>query len=528
MGGPTHRTGTAVLLAALGALIPLQEAAAEGWSIFGGVEARVDDYHVSGDPGPSPYRFEDTFWRVRLDLNLAFDNGRGRTATVRADVLGADDDYLADEGFVVQRLAVEVEDGSTRIPYRLGLGDVFANFSRRTVQRAIRGATLELQPGGGNHSILLVSGTGEPQWRDTFDSKASDLYFNGASYLWNGGGNSTVVANLLQVRRGPEIPYPAPADRNQLITSVAGETRFGAVRLEGEVAHLAESDHGDSDTAVFGQLSSQGRRLAWRLRFEDTGEAFRPAGGVGVISDRRAGELHGRLRLGSVGQLSLRAQRFEDNVDGAAPRRDTVNLGLAYEGSPISARPSLSVRASWDSNDLETDDGSLDQRFDSWGVELRDRFGAGFSLTVGTRMSDREDRLTSSGDVETWDHSLRLGRRFSVGDGASPVAVTVEGGVVYRDQDGVGDFATFSPTLDFGLSSDHHAFELHLSFVDQDFGAMTTDDLRYHTRGLRYAFTSGPNTLTLEANQLLRRPELGEKTDSARYSISYRRAFSSR
>lgn len=520
---PTRRT--ALLFAALAACAG-GSARAGDWSIFGGVEARVDDYRVAGDPGPSPYRFEDTFWRLRLDLNLAFDNGRGRTATVRADVLGADDAYLADDGFVVQQLAVEIEDGSTRVPYRLGLGDVFASFSRRTVQRGIRGASLELQPGGGDHSLLLVSGTGEPRWRDTFASSAADLYFNGASYLWSGrGGDATVVASLLHVRRGPDAPYPPPADRDQLVTSVAGEARLGGLRFEGELAHLSAS--GDSDTAAFAQLSRQGRRFAWRLRLEDTGGEFRPVGGVGLVADRRSGELHGRLRIGSSGQLALRAQRFEDGVDGALPQRDTTAFGLGYEGSPVASRPSLTLRASWDANDLESDDGFLDQRFDSWSLEVRDRFGSSFTFALSTRASDRDDRIAGAPDVTTVDHSVRLGRRFVVGTAGSP-AVTVEGGMVYRDQDGSGDYASLSPTLDVGVTSDRHALELHLSFLEQDFGAMTTSDLQYHTRGLRYAFTRGPHTLAVEVNQLLRRPSGSERTDAARYSVSYRHGFGGR
>jgi hypothetical protein len=501
------------------------------WTIFGATEAQVDHYSVSGDPRPSPYRFEGTFLTARINLNALYDNRAGRTARIEARVRGSDDPYLANDGFVIETLRLEIEDGARRLPYRLGVGDVYANFSRRTLQRSIRGVSLELQPpsaAGHGHSLVAVSGSGIPQWSDIFDNEATDLWFSGLSYLWvSPTGRSTLVANVVHANlNDPTVDGIAPvaSDVGQLIGGVAAETRLGEVKLEGELAYLSgESDGQDlGDPSGFVQLTHHHRALWWRLRFEENGEDFRPLGGMGIIADRRNGEFQGRWSLNSRGQLAIRAQHITDNLKGTRPQLEKSTWGASYQGSPLRARPSFVLRLAWDRNDIRADDGSRDTRFDGWRLELGDDLGKGFSANYSALLRDNLDVVRTSASSEGLDQTLTVGKRFSAGVASGGgVGFHLRGGITHRRQTGHSGYTTVKPLIDFSIHSDHHRLDLHLAFLDQDFTLETTADLENHTRRLTYSFTRGPHTFLVETGQILRLPDGFEETDSRRYSLRY-------
>lgn len=539
---PPRRRPSFILAGALigVAVAILRPAAAQAqlspyWTFFGAVEAQVDDYSVSGDPQPSPYRFEGTFWTTRLNLNALYDNRAGRTARVEAGVRASDDDYLAEDGFVVETLRLELEDGARRIPYRLGAGDVYANFSRRTLQRSIRGFSLELQPqsaAGQGHSLIAVSGSGVPQWSDVFDSQATDLWFSGLSYLFTpANGRSTLVANVVHANRsGPAAADGGSAgnDIDQLIGSVAGETRLGEVRLEGEIAYLSGDLDGQDlgGLSGFAQLTHQHRALWWRLRYEDNDQDFRPLGGMGIIADRRNGEFQGLWSLNGQGQLGVRAQRITDHVEGTRPQIEKTTWGASYQGSPVRARPSFVLSLAWDRNDIRAADGSRDTRFDGWRLEMRDDLGKGFSANYSALYRDNRDIDRTTLSNEGVDQTLTVGKRFTTGrSSGGGVGFYVRGGFTHRRQRGNSAYTAVQPLIDFSVHSAHHRLDLHLAFLDQDYALETTTDLQNHTRRLTYSFTSGPHMVSVEAGQFLRLPDGFEETDSRRYTLRYRYIF---
>ena len=522
------------------ALVPysVEAQSASPWTLFGAIEAQVDNYDVSGDPRPSPYRFEGTFWTARINLTALYDNHAGRTAHVEARVRGSDDDYLAEDGFVLETFRLELEDGARRLPYRLGAGDVYANFSRRTLQRSIRGVSLELQPksaSGHGHSLVAVSGTGVPQWSDAFDDQATDFWFSGLSYLWaSPAGRSTLIANVVHANRsGPTFPGIGPSgdDIDQLIGGVAAETRFGEMKLEGELAYLSgESDGEDlGDLSGFAQLTHHHRALWWRLRYEDNGQDFRPLGGMGIIADRRNGEFQGRWLFNGQGQLAIRAQHITDHVGDSRPQVEKTTWGASYQGSPVRARPSFVLRLAWDRNNIRADDGSRDTRFDGWRLELGDNLGKGFSANYSALFRDNLDIVRTSASTEGIDQTLTVGKRFTAGrSSGGGVGFHLRGGFTHRRQWENAGYTTVKPLIDFSIHSAHHRLDLHLAFLDQDFTLVTTTDLENHTRRLTYSFTSGPHTISVEAGQILRQPEGNEETDSRRYSLRYRLSFGGR
>jgi hypothetical protein len=505
------------------------------WTLLGAVEAQVDNYSVSGDPQPSPYRFEGTFWTTRLNLSALYDNRAGRTARVETRVRASDNDYLAEDGFVVETLRFELEDGARRIPYRLGAGEVYANFSRRTLQRSIRGFSLELQPqsaAGHGHSLVAVSGSGVPLWRDVFDSEATDLWFSGLSYLWaSATGRSTLVANVVHASRSgsPDSANILVGNEvDQLISGVAAETRLGEFRLEGELAYLSGDSDGEDlgDISGFAQVTHQHRALWWRLRYEDNGQDFRPLGGMGVIANRRNGELQGRWAINGHGQLAVRAQRITDDVEGAGPQIEKKTWGASYQGSPVRTRPTFVLRLAWDRNDIRAEDGSRDTSFDGWRLEVGDDLGKGFSANYSALFRDNRDDVMTALSNEGVDQTLTVGKRFTVGQSeAGGVGFSLHGGFTHRRQTGNAAYTTVKPLIDLSIHSAHHRLDLHLAFLDQDFTLETTIDLENHTRRLMYSYVRGPHTVSLEAGQILRLPDGFEETDSRKYSLRYRFDF---
>jgi len=538
--GPMFSLTGVVLCVAAAVLLPNTARAQSpgSWTFFGAVEAQVDDYSVSGDPQPSPYRFEGTFWTTRIGLNALYDNRAGRTARAEASVRASDDDYLAEDGFVVEAFRLELEDGARRIPYRVGAGEVFANFSRRTLQRSIRGFSLELQPksaAGHGHSLIAVSGSGAVQWSDVFDSEATDLWFSGLSYLWASvNGRSTLVANVVHASHSGSADTAVQLvgdDVDQLISGVSAETRIGEFRLEGELAYLSgESDGEDvGDVSGFAQVTHQHRALWWRLRYEDNGEDFRPLGGLGIIANRRNGELQGRWAFNGHGQLAVRAQRITDDVNGVGPQIEKKTWGASYQGSPWRGRPSFTLRLAWDRNDIRADDGSRDNRFDGWRLELGDDLGKGYSANYSALFRDNRDIVTNSFSTEGIDQTLTVGKRFTVGRSAGGgIGMHLRGGLTHRRQTGNSAYSTVKPVIDVSVHSAHHRLDLHLAFLDQDFTLETITDLENHTRRLIYSYVRGPHTVSVEAGQILRVPDGFEETDSRKYSLRYRYNFGQR
>jgi hypothetical protein len=493
--------------AAVLALLLTPLSAAGQWKIFGSNELSVETYSVGGDDeSASPFPFEGTFLSGRLDFNLARDDEQsGRRILLRAEVLGTNSDYFARQGVLLQTLSLRIENGGAAVPYRVFVGDVYTDFSRRVLQRDVRGVSIEMQPrlgGPGTHSFVVVTGGGEPDWRDAFER---DFTFTGLSWLWQSDtGRSSLVANVVDARQ----------DRGQRLASVYGATELAGLHLEGEAAFL-DMDDDDRDGSVYAEVSRNGQAaLQWRARFEQNGQAFAPIGGVGILANRRTGEVHVRYRAGTHTLLRGRAQRIEQNIEGGQPRLDTDLFGLDLERRRVAGRKSMRLRLYADRNEFRSDDGAPDRTFSMYGIDLEDRLG---SLDVRGRLrrletADRETRSVTEAGGDA-------GREFRRRD----VSARVAAGVLLRDQE--GEYRSWNPTFEASLRRGVHSLALHVGFIDQDFVALSADDLRYQTRRLIYAFEAGAHGVALEATEELREREPGIDTNSRRVALRYRYAF---
>lgn len=508
--------------------------------IFGSNELLIEHFEVGGNQALSPFRFEDTVYTNRLNANLEWDRKEGRKFTLRLEVLAADNDYLADDGLVLGRLSGEYEDGTLSVPFRLAFGDIFADMSRRTLQRNIRGVSFEFQPstGSGEQSIILLAGNGEPAWRDTFDGSASDLAFTGLSYLSStADGRVTIVANVLGAQQRPAVfgavPIPQAFTRDQTVGGIYGEFLLGrGVTAEAELSFLsgdreallpADGHESADDTSFYAQISRpQSQKFDWQVRIEQNGRDFIPIGGVGIIANRRIGEANGRARLaGRSGMLGGRLQYIEDGYDGGALERETRTAGVNWDASPLAARPMFSLRASADVQEIESAD-LLDLTFRNALFEVADRAG---SLDIRYRLSyrDEDNAILRAADRRLLDNDFSVGRSFN----RARISGNIRGGFIHRTQDRSGEYDSWSPLLDVFLRANRHSIRLHLGFLEQDFEPSVMEDLRYDTRQLVYSFTQGRHALALEWGQERREPDMSEKTDSQRFALRYRLTFDS-
>ncbi len=522
--------GASLLLFATGGLAQ-STATTPAWTLSGTNEILVENYDVSGDPSNSLYRYEGTFVTDRLNLNLNYATSPYRALSIRTELLGTDSDYLRDDGLVVANLTLDYMNGLATVPYRVGAGDVFVDLSRRALQRQIRGASFEIQPdfGHGTHSILLVSGSGIPAWRDTFD-RGTDLYFNGLSYLWaSESGHSRIVANLVDEtqKAGTFGAVPVPTvDRDQLVTSLYGETRIGGVALEAEISLLDSGERGDSDsTSVYAQIAHNEGKLSWRARYEQNDATFIPIGGLGIISDYRIAEAHARYATGLRSSLRARVQHYENAFDSEATERRTDVVGLSWETRPLPKRPNLRIDLMGDVNRINSDDDSFDQTFYNARARVADRLTPRVDFSWELQIRDSNAEGNPLYERTLVENELMLGRRFQVAFAGRPLQGQIRGGVDYRRQSENGTYEAWSPVIDADIHAGRQSLRLHLGWMDQRFLSAIVDDLRYQTRRLSWSFTPGAHAISLELAQEVRDREHQRGTDSNRIALRYRYSF---
>jgi hypothetical protein len=495
------------------------------WRLFGSNEVLFEDFDVSGDESSSPYRLEGSFFTDRLNLGVGYKPNGWRELVIRAEILGTNNDYFAHEGAVLASLSVNLEDGGSAVPYRFGAGDLFVDFSRRTLQRQIRGTTIEVQPSfsGGDHSFILATGSGEPDWSDTFDD-GGDIYFNGISYLWSSSsGTTSLVANLIDASHAAGAEGAVPAltmDRDQLITSLFGQTKLRGLDLEAEVSMVDDDPQGDA-MSVYAEVADNEGRLSWRARFEENELGYQPIGALGVIPDYRVAEAHARYALTPRSTLRGRVQRIDQNLDSTTlPMRRTNVLGMAWDARPIANRPFLRMEANVDINDMNVA-GAGDQMFQSYRFRIADRITDAFDLSYELKVRDSDDDAAPAFDRRLLEHELMLGQAVRWGD----VQGRIRGGAAYRRQFQNAAYESWSPLLEANLTSGEHDLRLHFGFMDQRFLSPLVADLEYQTRRLIYAYTPGNHAFALEVGDELRDRSDGAETESRRIALRYRYTF---
>ncbi len=490
-----------VLLLAGVATFALQAKAAaaedvwKDWTIDGYNTLRMDYYDIEGDKTSSPFAFGGD--QMFNEFNVNASRQISPYERFRGSVLGVvnDSDYrTTDNGFVPERVNLFYEKGDASVPFRVEAGDYFAGVSYRTLQRTLKGASVELQPYSTperKHSFLVFTGANQPTYRT---GDANDDYYTGASWLMEDRDLGQVSLNMINARQDETTPTLAGADNSQMTYSAAIEKLFNLLKqklvFEGELA-LFDGDYAatkdKTDTGTFAQVSgrSDDEPLDYRLRFERYGTDYRPNGAI-ITPDRRSFEGHAGWRFESGTYLRGRLQRFEDSFD-STNQSDTDVAGLNLSG-PVLANYVSNVTSNIDlfRQRIQDDFSTIDQYSDTLDATLNKPIYEDISGQFNLFLQRTNDRLAANTDNSIRQVGVGVYKPISI----AGLSGTFNPGVALRKVDSniTSDSREFQPTLNISLANEEHRISANYGLLRQNRVSGTSPDVATQTAGLEYAY----------------------------------------
>lgn len=484
------------------------------WQITGNTTFRSDYFMNKGDETQSPYTYTGVKSYNEFNINFnkrnnPYDIWRGEISGVFNGSPYRNNDY----GVVPERLNLTKEKGDAAVPFRIEMGDVFSYYSYRTMQTSLKGAQMDLQPfsdSGRKHSFLITSGTQQPSWRNLHPS---DNYFNGASYLLDdpvfGKYSFNFVHNTRQGNDDQGTTW-----RSQMVYSIAGSNtvKLGSqkVLLEGEAGRFsgdydgltgAESGQDKNDKGLFFQASGSSKwPLTYRVRYEEYGQDYRPAGAT-IASASRNMEGHVGWLFPKGFQLRGRVQKMRDSLESDNPT-DTKVYGINLTG-PIGSLDAFLQNANNknDTTDSLTSNVNLNinlPKIAGWNGRISFLYQNLYNRVVGS--DDSETRQISA----SADHPLSF-RNFTG---------NITPGFVLRKIDSyTGKALEFSPTLALGIKNGSHSIDYNLSWYDQRRLVANGVDVVTTTQNLNYRYTTRKYIIGIECSSGYRIPDAGRSID---------------
>lgn len=407
-------------------------------------------------------------------------------------------------GSELERLRFTYERGDTSLPYRFEAGDIYGNFSYRTLQRSLRGFIVDLQPSGGGdgrHSIQFLYGVAHPDWHDIVTP--FDRTF-GLSWLWQEGDATRMSLNYVRNYREGDA-FSGTLDRDQSVFSFAGERKTSSGRhpmiIEAEIARF-EGDHDGltgaasgqnrQEMAFFAQISGGSRPFTYRLRHELTGQDFRPVGG-NVSPDRRSWETYSAWDLGRGRHLNARWQAYRNGWETDNPL-DSRIFGMGVRGPVDDAgRWQGGIDAFVETSDNTK--GTTDSRTRSIVGDLSRAFSPAWSgrFTLSHRMFD--DRINDASDQRVTQMAVGIDHTTKIVGWNGRAGLDLENRLI----DAGGERSReFSPALSLSLAKDNQSLSANYRFQRQDQVNPVRLDIDTAQAGLRYQICSGKNTFGLE------------------------------
>ena len=503
---------------ACGAPAPAAAQFLDGWLVSGTNTLRVDRYDASGDLSSNPYSRLGTF--AYDDFNLLAVSKPTAYTQRRVTVTGVlnDSPYRSSyQGFVPERINLMAESGENRWAWRVELGDLFAFTTLRTLQRSLKGASLELQPEGTplmRQSIVLFAGAGardgwrQPSWSDDNTLGASWLAETARFGRWN--------ANLL---RGSRELAGSDADLGQTVASLAAEKVFdlgGAwkLRVEGEAGRMKGDRDGAiagedevSDTGAFAQVALFDGLFSARVRAERYGRDYRPFGAV-TSPDRRSLEAHATWTIPHGVTLSGRLQGYTDGFEGANPVETRVfGANAAGAWAPFLLSGSLDGFV----QEIEDELGLQDARLTQLSLDLSRPFGR-FIGRLGASYTDSDDRIDEARSYRTTQASVSAVVPFVFGT----LRGTASPGIRYRNTTGANAIREWQPTLVLLLTGGAHQLTASIGRQEQEPRAGAFSEIATTNAGIDYRYKLGQHTFGVDASLFDRRPAPGEKTEAWR------------
>jgi hypothetical protein len=501
---------------------PIFPILAPEWQITGSTTFRSDYFENKGDDSQSPYSY--TGIKSYNEFNINFNKRTNPYDTWRGEISGvfSGSPYRSnDYGIVPERLNLTKEKGDAAVPFRLEMGDIFSYYTYRTMQTSLKGAQLDLQPfsdSSRKHSFLITSGAQMPSWRDIHPS---DNYFNGASYLLDDPVFGKYSMNFVyNTRQGNEDQ--GTTWRSQMVYGISGSNtvKLGnqKVLLEGEAARFsgdhdgltgAESGQDKNDKGLFFQASGSSKwPLTYRVRYEEYGSDFRPAGAT-IASASRNMEGHlGWLFLGGY-QLRGRIQKMRDNLESENPT-DTKVYGINLTGSIGSLDVFL--------QDANNKDDTADSLTSNINLNVNLPRIAGWNGRIGFLYQNFYNRVPGSDDTETKQINANADRALSFWG----LTGNITPGFVLRKIDSyTSKVLELSPTLALGLRKGPHSIDYNLSWFDQRRLITNGVDVVTSTQNLNYRYTKQKYIIGIECSAGYRTPDTGGSTDYYKFGTFF-------
>lgn len=499
------------------------------WDISGSNTVRFERYMVDGDETTSPYGFEGP--QAYDDLSLSFAKRSSPFERWQGQFSGVFNrsDYRATErNFIAERASLTWEKGDVALPYRLEVGDYFAFFSLRSIQRSLKGVQIEVQPTGNFgdelHSGVFFTGIAEPNYRDIDIGR--DRY-SGGSWLVEHPTLGRLNFNAVHNYRESDVAAGSPK-RNQTVFSLAGERSIPIagrkIGLETEIAWF-RGDYGSGSTvsqnrsaiAYVAQIrdDGSGTPLSYSLKTELTGRDFQPNGGA-VTPNQRSWELRGGWQFPNRIRLNGRLQKFTDNLQEATSS-STETAGLDIMG-PVPFADGASFNMSGFVQDRKSRDKATHTTTRSATMDVGFPLPAGWTAGGNVNLVYTDDRNTGAATA-TRQLALRANRRITV----LGLDGSLSPGLTLRNASGAAARFELVPSIAFNLAGGPHSISADYRFSGQ--WSEGSSDIDTQNASLAYGYRTGPHNLGVEFSLENRTPDNSASTDSYKVALFWRIDF---
>ena len=498
----------------------------------GSVTLRHDHYGANGDLSGSPYQTLGDEFYSDFDVSASRQISQYDKWQFELNGLYNESIYRSSfEDFVVERFHFKREKGDGRRPMRLQAGDVYGNFSYRTLQRSLRGLTLELQSSTREDrldSFVILYGFNATAWRDL--SPSTD---NSTGFSWvreERGGNRYSLNHVFNSRAADDTM--GTLSRKQNVSSAAIERKirlFGdKATIEAEIARF-NGDHdgtgtpasgqNQSETGIFTDVSGGHNFFNYRVRFEDYGRDFRPTGAT-VPADRRSLESFFTWKTRDRKTYSLRMQQFTDNNDSANSRETRVT-GLNYNGL-LNERHQItgSIQAFY--QEVSDENSTVDNDVKSINASLSKQLTNKTNVRLGVSTRYTDDSLPANNDNKVLQQNLDVDRSLPFFGMPGRLGLSF----VNRHTDGGNNKSTeWIPAIALSAGKGPHDIGLNLSYPLLNYDSPATRDVRTAQVGFRYQHRLPGRTIGLEYNRHRREVTDGSFTSAYQFGAFVRLPF---
>ncbi len=521
-----------------GAINPLQaaepaaEPETEPWQLTGSITLQGDHYDNVGNPAVSPYAYEKGHLLSTFDLNINrnFSDYESIDAQLSGRVNASD--YVTDyKGVVLDRGSMNWQKGDAPIPFRATGGDFYAFTTPRTLQRALKGGALELQPHvgmGRKLSMLVLAGGVEPAYRtmSTNSDTSSGFSLLGEDEKW-GALTISLIKNRRENDPGMNL---ASLDQSLYGVAYARTLEFfsESFAMETEWSHFdgeldgAGMANPKADGTLFFELSRQGAGpLSVNFIHERTGRDFQSRSTT-TSADRRSDSLD--LGWGFENGLRLKGRLNDDRTSWSQTDPSfsrSWNTGLS---GPLPSFKGLDLHAITFSYDLtrrhnynrsHTSEATTDAHKVTLNTPLWQEWNAAWS----SQYQDN-DNLVNQTQTLTRSYGVTVNRSILWQEWRGSIAP----GLLWRGVDAPTSLThDLGLTLGLNLAKDPHSLRLNLGSQQTLRLEATNTDLLVRTNSLQYSYTNGPHQLTLIGDMQERDDDATQNNNA--YHLGFRYAF---